>query len=125
MTISANYTTVSGEDPQELDPNEFTAGSALSLNCIVQGNSSGDLNYTWSVLGNPPTQGCSRCVIGSSTTFTLALGIPALTSYYAGIYTCTVSEGRPDSDNSDDFTVVVVGKEMILYKKYMVHNKPT
>ena len=38
VIISANYTPAPGEDPGELGPNEFTAGSVLSLNCIVQGN---------------------------------------------------------------------------------------
>ena len=112
VTISADYTPAPGEDPGELGPNEFTAGSAFSLNCIVQGNS-GDMTYTWSVMGNPPTPGCTGCDIDtSSTTSTLIVGSPLYT-YHAGIYTCTVSEnGRPDSDNSDDFTVRVVGERM-------------
>ena len=113
MTVSANYTTASGDNPGQLGPNEFIAGSALSLNCIVQGSSSEGLNYTWSVMGNPDTTGCESCSIASSTTFTLTLGIPALTSYYAGVYTCTVSEsGRPDS-SSDNFTVAVLGNGTI------------
>ena len=111
MTVSATYTAAPGEDPRELGPNEFTAGSILSLECIVQGYSGG-LTYTWSVMGNPPTPGCGSCGIASSTTSTLTVGSP-LTSYHAGIYTCTVSEsGRPDSVNSDDITVRVVGKRM-------------
>ena len=112
VTISANYTPAPGEDPGELGPNEFTTGSVLSLNCAVQGNS-GDLTYTWSVMGNPLTPGCGSCDIDtSSTTSTLTVGRP-LYSYYAGIYTCTVSEsGRPDSHSSDDFTVRVVGKKV-------------
>ena len=111
MTISVNYIAAPGEDPGELGPDEFTAGSLLTLNCIAQGNIGG-LTYTWSVMGNPPTPGCHGCGIDtSSTTSTLTLEGPALNSYYAGIYTCTVSDsGRPDSDNSDDFTVRVVGK---------------
>ena len=114
MTISANYTAAPGEDPGELSPNEFTAGSALSFNCIVQGDS-GDLIYAWSVMGNPDNTECSECVIDTSSfTSILTVGNP-LRSYYAGIYTCTVSEsGRPDSDNSDDFTVRVVGKRMCM-----------
>ena len=113
VTISANYTPAPGEDPGELGPNEFTAGSVLSLNCIVQG-ASGDLTYTWSVMGNSPTPGCSVCGSASSTTSTLTVGSP-LYSYPAGNYTCTVSEsGRPDSDNSDDFTVRVVGKRVCI-----------
>ena len=112
-TISRVYTAAPGEDPGNLGSNEFTAGSVLFLNCIVQG-ASGSLTYTWSVMENPPTPPeCTSCDIDtSSTTSALSLGRP-LYSYYAGIYTCTVSEsGRPDSDNSDDFTVRVVGKEM-------------
>ena len=114
VTISADYTPAPGEDPGELGPDEFTAGSVLSLTCIVQGNSGG-LTYDWSVMENPPTPGCTGtgCNIDtSSTTSTLDLRRP-LYSYFAGIYTCTVSESdRPDSDNSDDFTVRVVGERM-------------
>ena len=123
MTISANYITAPGEDPGELGPNEFTAGSNLSLNCIVQGDS-GDLTYAWSVMGNPPTPGCTHCGSVSSTTSILTVGNP-LYSYYAGIYTCTVSEsGRPDSDNSDDFTVRVVGKRMCTLCTVLYHDIP-
>ena len=120
VTISADYTAAPGEEPGKLGPSEFIAGSVLSLNCIVQGNSSEDLTYTWSVMGNPDTPGCTSCDIDtSSTTSTLTVGSP-LTSYFAGIYTCTVSEsGRPDSDNSDDFTVTVVGK--VVCTLYTVH----
>ena len=116
MTISANYTPAPGENPEELCHNEFTAGSVLFLTCIVRGNS-GDLTYTWSVMGNPPTPPeCTSCAIAtSSTTSTLTLRRP-LYSYYAGIYTCIVSEsGRPDSDNSDGFTVRVVGKKISVH----------
>ena len=100
VTVSANYTAAPGEDPDiDLSPNEFTAGSILSLKCAVQGNISGNLTYTWS--------SCSL----SPDVATLRLAQPALNSYHAGIYTCTVSEsGRPDSGNSDDFNVTVVGK---------------
>ena len=115
VTISVNYTATPGKDPGELDPNEFTAGSILSLNCIVEGNS-GDVIYTWSVMGNPtPPTGCGYCGIGTlPDTSTLTVGRP-LYSYLAGTYTCTVSEtGRPDSSNSDDYTVTVVGKMMML-----------
>ena len=112
VTISAVYTPAPGEDPEKLGPNEFTAGSALTLNCIVKGHS-GALTYAWSVAGNPSTPGCTRCNIDSANTPTLALGHPALNSYFAGVYTCTVSEsGRPDSGNSDDYTVTIVGKLM-------------
>ena len=117
MTISANYTPAPWEDPRELGPNEFTAGSQLSLTCIIQGNSSGTLTYTWSVMGNSPTPGCTYCRIASSTTSTLTISVVGpLRSYHAGIYTCTVSEsGRPESENSDDFSIRVVGKRVRVY----------
>ena len=109
MIVSAVYTPTPGE---ELGPNEFTAGSDLTLNCTVQGHSGG-LTYAWSVVESfTPSCSVDRCNIDiSSTTSLLALGHPALNSYFAGVYTCTVSEsGRPDSGNSDDFTVKVVSK---------------
>ena len=93
-------------------PNEFTAGSVLILNCTVQGNS-GTLTYEWSVTGNPDTSDCRSCTtIGPQPhSSTLRLAERALNSYHAGIYTCIVSEnGRPDSGNSDTFTVTVVGE---------------
>ena len=110
MTISAVYTPAPGEEPEKLGPNEFTAGSELSLNCTVQGHS-GNLTYAWSVMENPDTEDCYRCYISTHTTTSiLTLGHPALYSYFAGTYTCSVSEsGRPDSGNSDDFIVTVVG----------------
>ena len=112
VTVRAD-TLAPEEDPKELGPNEFRAGSALSLNCVVQGNS-GDLIYAWSVMGNPPTPGCTGCSSASSTTSKLMMG-RSLNSYRSGVYTCTVSEsGRPDSDNSDDFTVRVVGKRVCI-----------
>ena len=46
-------------------------------------------------------------------TSSLTLGKPALYSYFAGIYTCTVTEsGRLEttSGNNDNFIVTVVGK---------------
>ena len=115
MTISANYTAAPGEDPDDLGPNEFTAGSILILDCAVQGNS-GTLTYGWSVTGNPDTSYCRDCtIIGPQPhSSTLRLAQPALNSYHAGIYTCIVSEsGRPDSGNSDTFTVTVVGEYMM------------
>ena len=110
VTIIADYTPAPGEDPESLGPNEFTAGSQLTLICSVQGHS-GDLNYTWSVTGNPDPGDCSNCGIGTSSAKSkLGLG-PELYSYYAGIYTCTVSEsGRPESEASNTFTVIVVGE---------------
>ena len=103
VTVSTDYTGAPGENPDDLGPNEFTAASILNLNCRVQG-SSGTLTYEWSE--------CTGCSLSSDTS-TLRLAQPALNSYHAGIYTCTVSEsGRPDSGNSDSFTVTVVGESM-------------
>ena len=120
VTITPDYRPAPGEDPGELGPNEFTAGSVLSLNCDVQGNSS-SLTYQWSVTGNPDTSDCYGCdIIPSSSTSTLRLAQFALTSYFAGNYTCTVSESdRPDSGNSDTFTVRVVGEMNILCHSMM------
>ena len=115
VTISANYNPAPGEVPGELGPNKFTAGSELIFNCIVHGES-GDLIYEWSVRDNPDTTGCTNCVIidtsSPPTTSTLTLGQPSLNSYFAGIYTCSVTEsdGPESSRNNDDFTVAVVGK---------------
>ena len=115
VTISADYNPAPGEVPGELGPNRFTAGSELTLNCAVHGNS-GDLTYVWSVMGNPDTTDCDDCVIidtSSPTTSTLILGQPALYSYFAGIYTCTVTEsdGPEGSRNTENFTVAVVGND--------------
>ena len=115
VTIRPDYRPAPGENPGQLSPNEFTAGSNLSLNCDVQGNS-GSLTYEWSVTGNPATPGCGSCAMPSSSTSTLRLAQSALTSYFAGDYTCTVIEsGRPDSGNSDTFTVRVVGEMNIFH----------
>ena len=114
VIISIEYTATPGEDPGKLGPNEFTAGSLLSVNCIVEG-ASGDVTYSWSVMGNPTRPPvCGDCGIDtSSTTSTLTVGRP-LHTYQAGTYTCTVSEtGRPDSSNSGDYIVTVVGEMMI------------
>ena len=115
MTVSAVYTPAPGEVPGELDLNQFTAGSLLNLTCSVEGHSEG-LSYSWSVSGNPSTPGCYSCYTDTlSTTSALIVGKPLLYSYYAGNYTCTVTEtGRPNSMNSDNFTVTVDG-EFISY----------
>ena len=100
VTISADYNPAPGE---EMGPNRFTAGSELTLNCLVHGGS-GALTYEWSVMGNPVTTGCTNCVVIDTSS-------PPTTSYFAGTYTCTVTEsGRPDSSGKNDFTVTVVGK---------------
>ena len=115
VTISANYNPASDEAPGELGSNKFTAGSELTLNCTVHGNS-GVLTYVWSVRDNPNTTDCDDCVIINTssppTTSSLTLGQPSLNSYFAGIYTCTVtvSVGPEGSGNNDNFTVAVVGK---------------
>ena len=134
MTIIEEYNPAPGETPGELGPNEFTAGSELTLNCTVHGNS-GDLTYEWSVRDNPTTMGCSDCVIidtsSPPTTSTLTVGDPALYSYYVGIYTCTVIEdgALEGSGNNDDFTVTVVGKMMTNIvcniKRYTLHHTRT
>ena len=112
MTVSANYRPAPVEIPGELGPNQFTAGSNLTLNCSVEGHSEA-LNYSWSVSGNPSTPGCYShgCdIISSSTTPTLILRNGLLFSYYAGNYTCTVSEtGREEINSSDTFSVTVLG----------------
>ena len=110
VTIIPNYIPVPGEDPGELGPNEFTAGAVLSLTCMAQG-ASGDLTYSWYVVGNPDTPSDCGCNIDTAPTIpTLEVG-PLLQSFRAGTYTCTVSEtDRPSSSSSDDFTVVVVGE---------------
>ena len=113
MTVIPKYTSVPREDPGELGPNEFTAGSVLSLTCIGQG-ASGGLTYSWSVAGNPvPPPNCTDCTIETtSITSTLKVGF-LLYSFLAGVYTCSVSEsGRLSSGNSEDITVVVVGEEL-------------
>ena len=115
VTISADYNPASDEAPGELGSNKFTAGSELTLNCTVHGNS-GVLTYVWSVRDNPDITDCDDCVVidtsSPPTTSTLTLGQPSLNSYFAGIYTCTVTEsgGTASSGNCDDFTVTVVGK---------------
>ncbi|CAI7992571.1 hypothetical protein GBAR_LOCUS1042, partial [Geodia barretti] len=111
VTVSALYKPAPGEVPGELGPNQFTAGSDLTLNCSVEGHS-GALSYMWSLTGNPAApSGCFSCNIDiSSTTSTLVVGRPELYSYYAGDYSCTVSEiGRPASSNRDNFSVTVIG----------------
>ena len=112
VTVSALYEPAPGEVPGELGPNEFTAGSDLTLNCSVEGHS-GALSYMWSLTGNPSTSDCgSKCNIDtSSATSKFVVGGPELLSYYAGDYTCTVSEsGRSNSGNSHTFPVNVVGE---------------
>ena len=128
MTIRPDYIPAPGEDPGELGPNEFTAGSVLSLNCTVQGNSS-TLTYDWSVTGDPDTTGCSGCVVIPDYTTSesvLRLAQPSFASYHSGNYTCTVSEsGRPDSRNNDTFTVTVVGEMIYLHvMSYVVMYTP-
>ena len=111
--MSAVYTPAPAE--KKLGPNEFTAGSDLELVCDVEGNSSGVM-YSWSVRDNSSTPDCTQCDIDvSSTTSTLTVGRPPLLSYYAGKYSCSASEtDRPNSDSSDEFAVIVVGKQYSL-----------
>ena len=119
MTVSALYKPAPGEVPGELGPNQFTAGSDLTLNCSVEGHS-GALSYMWSLTGNPSIMCYSyyyACDIDtSSTTSTLVVGRPPLLSYYAGNYTCTVNEtGRPASSNAYNFSVTVIGELTYLF----------
>ena len=112
VSVSAVYTPAPGE--KKLGPNEFTAGSDLELTCGVEGNSS-RVMYGWSVRDNSSTPECTptECNLDvSSTTSALTVGRPPLLSYYAGKYTCSASEtDRPNSDSSDEFAVIVVGKQ--------------
>jgi hypothetical protein len=110
VRVAAVYSPAPGEIPGKLGPNQFTAGSVLTLQCLVEGHS-GIVGYRWSLSGNRSTPSCSRCNIDtSSTTAKLHLGIFSLYSYYAGVYTCTVNEnGSPGSSSSSNFPVSVVG----------------
>ena len=88
VSISAVYTPAPGEAPGILGPNQFTAGSILTLRCSAQGLS-GNLSYRWSVSGNTSSSNCTRCAVNvSSTTSTLVL---SLYPYFAGTYKCAVS----------------------------------
>ena len=113
VTLSAIYTPAPGGNHEKLGSNEYLAGSALLLKCTVEGNSS-SVMYKWSVMENLQTPDCSemKCNIDtSSTTSVLTVGSPAILSYYAGDYTCNVSEnGRRTATNSNIFTVNVFGK---------------
>lgn len=107
MKISADYTAAPGDDATKLGPNEFTAGSILFFNCIVEPCTS-DLTYSWSVTVNPETPDCKHggCEIDtSSTTPILRQGYFPLSSYHAGVYTCVVRK-----KGSASFSVRVVGK---------------
>ena len=109
VIITVDYTPAPDEAPGELAANEFTAASALSLTCMVQG-ASGSLSYSWSVEGNPDTPGCRSANCDPPTPTTETLTFSFLPSYYAGNYTCSVSEsGRSGSENSDSYTFRVVG----------------
>ena len=108
-TIVSDYTPAPGEASEVLSTNGFIAGSVLHLICMALGGS-GDLNYSWSVQGSPTPSECQSCATPTSSTAILTVG-PPLYSYYAGTYTCAVSEsGRPSSGNSDSYTVTVVGE---------------
>ena len=113
--MSAIYTPASGEN-LDLSPSEFTAGSKLVLQCGADGNRN-KLHYTWHLKNNIPTESCDtdKCAIDlSSTTSTLTLD--PLLSYYAGNYTCNVSEtDTPAAHNSDEFSVIVVGEWGLCY----------
>ena len=107
VSISAVYTPAPGEAPGILGPNQFTAGSILTLRCSAQGLS-GNLSYRWSVSGSSD---CTRCAINVSST-TSTLDLRKLYPYFAGIYKCAVSgTGSPLSlIHHANFTVTVVGE---------------
>ena len=112
VSIRAVYNPAPGDDVELLGPNTFTAGSLLKLQCVVMGNSD-NLLYSWSVNPNlEPICLMNKCDIDiTSITSKLKVGKPELLSYYAGNYSCTVNEtDRPESQNSHDFTVKVVGE---------------
>ena len=96
------YNPVPGVDPNQLGPNEFTAGSVLTLNCTLGGGSGDtDQHYEWSMTKNDGSQSCPSCTESSSSMLTLILY-----SYTAGNYTCTTS----DWVTSENVTVTVVGE---------------
>ena len=125
MTISADYNPAPDEVPGKLGPNKFTAGSELTLNCTVHGNS-GAVTYVWSVKDNPDTKNCDDCVIidilSPPSTSSLTVRKPALFSYYAGVYTCTVTVSGKlyGSGNNDNFTVAVVG--IMIFTVFLDYN---
>ena len=112
VSIRAVYNPAPGDDAELLGPNTFTAGSDLKLQCVVMGNSN-NLLYSWSVnqtfVPFCPNDNCDINI--TSTMSKLRVGKPELLSYYAGNYSCTVRENDgPESQNSHDFTVNVVGE---------------
>ena len=97
------YNPEPGVDPNQLGPNEFTAGSVLTLNCTLGGGSGDtDQHYEWSMTRNDGSQSCPSCT-ESVTSSMLTL---ILYSYTAGNYTCATS----DWATSENFTVTVVGE---------------
>ena len=114
VTIIVDVIPAPGKDHGSLGPNAFTAGSELTLNCLVQGYSQ-QLYYAWSVTDIQDTGDCSYCDINTlSTASTLTVGVPEVRFYSAGIYTCTVREStRPYSWDNDHFTVRVIGETVL------------
>ena len=84
----------------KLGPNEFLAGSILTLNCTVEGSMEHQNCYMWSRTGTGSLS-CTEC-----NTSMLTVGGPLLYSDSAGNYTCTVN----GSLTSRPFTVSVVGE---------------
>lgn len=93
-----------------MGPDEFTAGTTLSLDCSVMGNTL-SVTYQWTRVYNFTPMSCSNCnETKISTTHSQTVGKP-LYSYHAGVYTCIASEdGKPDSTNNGSFTIKVVGE---------------
>lgn len=113
VTVIVDYTPAQSETPEKLGPNEFTAGSHLTLICVVRGHSNSDnLRYHWSVAGSPSTPGCTACsnVIPSATHRVVYHW--KLYSWLSGNYSCSAREiNKPEVySNSFIFIVKVVGK---------------
>ena len=99
--VIANPMAAQGEDPDELGPNEFRAGSLLTLNCTLW-DGTGQLMYEWA---KTPAHSCSGCETDLPASSTLTL---PLYSTSAGHYNCSVN----GSFTSQPFTVTVIGKSL-------------
>ena len=112
VSISAVYAPAPREAPGILDPNQFTAGSILTLRCSAQGLS-GNLSYRWSVSGNTSSSDCTSCAINVSST-TSTLDLENLYPYFAGTYKCAVSGTQGSPLHCAYFIVTVVGEFTII-----------
>lgn len=109
VTVIPDYARVPGEALEDVDNNEFTAGTVLTLTCKVLG-ASGTLTYSWSVQGNPPPPStCTHCEIILNEMVNVTIN--PLLSFHAGTYTCTASvSGMPGGEKNASYTVKVVGE---------------